>query len=182
MRNPRCQRIPIKPYNEGDPVGEQEIVFLCPEGHHLSAATSLGGKPGQCPVCQTKFLVPSEDDLSEPEPAQEAQSPLMFNFDLGGGAASNGQQEAAEEASTASPLAELFESFWSYKAQGATVEVHLAQGKVITPDGFAPHLSHQEHGVFLIREANGLFALAAVRGTRSATSPFAASADARRRV
>jgi hypothetical protein len=170
MAEPAVPENPIKPYNDGDPVAPQEIVFLCPEGHHLSGATSLGGKPGQCPVCQTKFIVPSEEDLSEPEPepVQEAQSPLMFNFDLGSGGsatapATNGQQEAAEEASPGSAIAELFESFWSYKAQGASVEVHLAQGKVLTPDGFAPHLSHQDHGVFMIREANGLHTLAAVR-------------------
>jgi hypothetical protein len=164
LAEPAVPENPIKPYNDGDPVGEQEIVFLCPEGHHLSGATSLGGKPGQCPVCQTKFIVPTEEDLSEPEPepAQEARSPL-FNFDISGGGATNGQQEAAEEASSGTALAELFESFWSYRAQGASIEVHLDQGKVITPDGFAPHLSHQDHGVFMVREANGLFALSAVR-------------------
>lgn len=152
---------PIRPYNDGDAVGEHEIVFLCPEGHHLSGATSLSNKPGECPVCHAKFIVPSEEDLGEPEPAA-AQPSLPFNFDLAG--TGNGQQPAAEEAAPAiSALAELFESFWSYKAHGAVIEVHLTQGKVLAPDGYAPHLSHQDHGVFMIREPSGLTTLAAVR-------------------
>ncbi|HWC89208.1 MAG TPA: hypothetical protein VG433_06125 [Pirellulales bacterium] len=162
IEEPAVPENPIKPYNDGDAVGEHEVVFLCPEGHHLSGATSLGGKPGECPVCHTKFIVPSEEDLSEPEAPAVAPSPLPFNFDLGG-PPTNGQQEAPEEAAATSPLAELFESFWSYKAQGAVIELHLGQGKVLAPDGYASHLSHHQHGVFMIREPNGLHTLAAVR-------------------
>lgn len=161
IEEPAVAENPIKPYNDGDAVGEHEVVFLCPEGHHLSGATSLGGKPGECPVCHTKFIVPSEEDLSEPEAPAPAHSSLPFNFDLTG--PTNGQQEAVEEAGTATAFAELFESFWSYKAQGATIELHLAHGKVLAPDGYASHLSHQDHGVFMIREPNGLHTLAAVR-------------------
>ncbi|HEY5312024.1 MAG TPA: hypothetical protein VIK18_05870, partial [Pirellulales bacterium] len=161
IEEPAVRENPIKPYNDGDAVGEHEIVFLCPEGHHLSGATSLGGNPGECPVCHAKFIVPSEEDLGEPEAAPAAQASLPFNFDLG--SPTNGQQEMAEEATEATPLAELFESFWSYKAQGATIELHLAQGKVLAPDGYASHLSHHQHGVFMIREPNGLHTLAAVR-------------------
>lgn len=151
---------PIKPYNDGDPVAESEIVFLCPEGHHLSGAASLGGKPGECPVCHTKFLVPSEEDLGEPEPPA-ASGPGLFNFDLTG--PTNGEAEVASESKAPNRLAELFESFWAYKAHGAIVELHLDGGKTIAPDGYAPHLSHGEHGVFMLREASGLHTLAAVR-------------------
>ena len=47
------------------------IKFLCPSGHELSADERLAGKPGKCPKCQVRFLIPeaAEDDEPEFEPA-----------------------------------------------------------------------------------------------------------------
>src|SRR5262245_39756279 len=39
--------------------GVMSIAFVCPNGHQLNAPKELAGKPGQCPKCGTKFLVPS---------------------------------------------------------------------------------------------------------------------------
>lgn len=147
----------IRPYDDGDAIGEDEIVFLCPDGHHLAGPTSLGGQPGQCPTCGIKFLVPSEEELSEQAAGHEVGlANLAFNF--GGG-------EHAEEEPTGegNGLVELFDSFWAYKAQGAAVELYLENGQVLTPGGYAPHLSRGAHGVFMIREGNGTHTLAAVR-------------------
>jgi len=41
---------------------EEIIEFLCPNGHKLSGPASLQGRPGQCPHCQSKFVIP---DYSE---------------------------------------------------------------------------------------------------------------------
>jgi hypothetical protein len=55
---------------------------------------------------------------------------------------------------SSSVLAEFFESVWSYKQDGATVEIHLADGKMFMPDYYAPQLSQRSHGVFAVREPN----------------------------
>jgi hypothetical protein len=34
------------------------LKFVCPNGHPLSAAEAMAGKPGKCPKCQSMFLVP----------------------------------------------------------------------------------------------------------------------------
>ena len=41
------------------------MKFLCPNGHQLSTSVDRAGKPGQCPKCGVKFLVPEADDADE---------------------------------------------------------------------------------------------------------------------
>ena len=48
------------------------IRFVCPNGHELTASEERAGKPGKCPKCDTKFVVPAADDensedLAEPD-------------------------------------------------------------------------------------------------------------------
>ena len=50
--------------------GEQIITFLCPNGHKLSGPASLQGKPGQCPHCSSKFVIPDYSEFApDPDPA-----------------------------------------------------------------------------------------------------------------
>ena len=44
---------------------EDEIVFLCPNGHQLNGPARLQGRPGQCPHCGEKFRIPSYDDVDD---------------------------------------------------------------------------------------------------------------------
>ena len=44
---------------------EDEIVFLCPNGHKLNGPARLQGRPGQCPHCGEKFRIPSYDDVDD---------------------------------------------------------------------------------------------------------------------
>ncbi|MBW3596113.1 MAG: hypothetical protein KY475_02430 [Planctomycetes bacterium] len=53
------------------------IKFACPNGHPLTAADALAGKPGKCPQCQTMFLVPDA-------PAGQAKSAPGGAADTGG--------------------------------------------------------------------------------------------------
>ena len=46
---------------------EDEIVFLCPNGHKLNGPARLQGKPGQCPECGAKFRIPTYDESPEDE-------------------------------------------------------------------------------------------------------------------
>ncbi len=47
------------------------IVFLCPNGHKLNGPASLKGRPGQCPHCKAKFVIPGDDDDDEHEHEHE---------------------------------------------------------------------------------------------------------------
>ena len=49
---------------------DQIIAFLCPNGHKLSGPASLQGKPGQCPHCSSKFVIPDYSEFApDPDPA-----------------------------------------------------------------------------------------------------------------
>lgn len=139
---------PIRPYEEGPGDDGDAIAFLCPNGHHLCGPTALGGQPGECPICHTKFVVPSEEELAEAS-VESVESEVESN------ASSNGSSDRR-------PLIELFESFWAYKEPGVTIELHLENGKVVAPDGYAAHLSRQGHGVFMVKEGNGSYTLTAI--------------------
>jgi len=52
---------------------EATFAFLCPNGHELNGPISLRGRPGQCPHCGEKFLIPEADDESGEEPQIPAE-------------------------------------------------------------------------------------------------------------
>ena len=45
------------------PFEAEQISFLCPNGHKLSGPISLQGRPGLCPKCKTKFLIPDYESV-----------------------------------------------------------------------------------------------------------------------
>lgn len=49
------------------PAAPEKFFFLCPNGHKLSGPPSLKGKPGQCPHCESRFMIPSDEDGDEEE-------------------------------------------------------------------------------------------------------------------
>lgn len=150
---------PIRPYNEqrDPPPGPHELVFLCPEGHHLRGPESLVEQPGTCPVCRTQFLVPSpyeEEQHEEPTVAGAAQNLDQFLSTFGDGSANGSANGAA--------LGPLFAQLWSLKNQGVTIELHLGDGKLLSPEGFNFDSAHQSHGIFLSRDSNGSHRLSVV--------------------
>jgi hypothetical protein len=161
----------IRPYADGDAVNEDELIFLCPNGHQLCGPATLGGNAGQCPLCFVQFLVPSDEEPVEQVAPSSGGNGSPFDFDQQQAAGHPGEQTAADQGNSemvesnndANGLADLFDSFWAYKAHGATVEVHLESGQVIAPGGYAPHLSRGSHAVFMVRDANGLHTMSAVR-------------------
>lgn len=58
------------------------IEFLCPNGHQLTAKVALVGKPGKCPKCGSKFVVPDpgEDDESDEAAAKPAPKTETIDF------------------------------------------------------------------------------------------------------
>ncbi|HEX4128782.1 MAG TPA: hypothetical protein VHZ24_01980 [Pirellulales bacterium] len=150
---PEAPANPIRPYHEGDELGDGEIAFLCPNGHHLCGRTELGGQPGECPECGVKFLVPTEAELVEP--AEEPSHANPFLFDLG-------EAPAKVERPRRNSRGEFFERLWEYRNRGATIELYLDGGTVLTPDGYAAGLSKQDEGVFLVQESDGTYTVAVV--------------------
>ena len=64
------------------PTSEQ-IKFACPNGHPLSCPREMIGKPGKCPKCNSRFVVPDipDDDEEVPEEAAEQESGGGFRID-----------------------------------------------------------------------------------------------------
>lgn len=50
---------------------DDQIVFLCPNGHRLNSPVALAGRPGQCPHCAAKFLIPSLEESLESEEGED---------------------------------------------------------------------------------------------------------------
>src|SRR6478609_728311 len=42
---------------------EEIFFFLCPNGHKLNGPPILKGKPGQCPQCGARFLIPTDEEI-----------------------------------------------------------------------------------------------------------------------
>jgi hypothetical protein len=151
---------------------DEQIEFLCPNGHRLHGPIDLQGKPGQCPECQARFRIPSYDEVPEEDDEDVEQ-------DLGVGRAPADPtaedddtevtlQEPADEPWNATSsaglgtLAELFPRLWAMRGDGATVELHLNDGQTLKPEAYAPELSHGSHGVFSLGTLDGSPTLAAV--------------------
>lgn len=158
----------------GGPAGEL-IVFLCPNGHRLNSPASLAGRPGQCPHCGAKFLIPEleesiEDEQQEHEVAINddgiSLDEIVIQVDpssRGGPGSSKsrvGNQAAAPPPANPHPLAQLLQRLWPRKAAGATLEIHLGDGKLLAPDEFAAR--DPRFALFGVREANGSHTLTAV--------------------
>lgn len=138
---------------DSDPApAEDEIVFLCPEGHQLAGPASAAGEAEECPVCKSRFIVPSPDEESE---EQDPGTPEVQLSDLLPAAEppagfSLGRAEAGTRG-----LGALFAALWPYRALGCPIELHLGEGRVLVPNGFAPESATLSHAVFTVAEPSG---------------------------
>ena len=60
---------------------DDSIAFLCPNGHKLNGPAAMQGKPGQCPHCKERFIIP---DYEEPEELDEFADSRLSLSDVGG--------------------------------------------------------------------------------------------------
>lgn len=144
-----------------------QIIFLCPNGHRLHGSASLAGHPGQCPDCGVRFLVPNVEEDEEQEPYVEEDSvsldDIVIQIDTTGKGGSSKSGKAAigsNMAVSTVPMAAMLQKLWRYKAQGASVEIHLGDGKLLEPDQIS--LKDAQHALFATREASGAHTLTAV--------------------
>lgn len=158
-------------------VADGEIVFLCPNGHRLHGPAEMVGRPGQCPHCSVRFLIPSPEDVSEEDdeeaengegPADGALEEFVIQIETAAKESSASGKSGFKSATPPAPaanvhaLAALLARLWPHKEQGAAIEVHLGDGKVIIPDRYASPPAHPAHALFAVREANGSHTVTAV--------------------
>lgn len=171
------ERAPAGAAEEGPGHGvsaQQQIEFLCPNGHRLHGPASLQGRPGQCPECGSKFRIPSYDDV--PDEAEEPTGGEQISVGrLDGGADSGVELEEAEleEADEleedeeilddeAQGLGAIFPRLWATKTAGAVVELHLDDGETVVPDRFSKASAGASHGLFAVKEPDGTYTMMAV--------------------
>jgi len=168
--------------------GTQTIVFLCPNEHRLTAPATLQGKPGKCPHCGAKFLVPmlDQDEEEEPEVApgsatgienfmeepgkeeaeeseEAAEEPAGMHFDLEELGFSEDEEEEPEDLDTAArDMARLFLQLWRQRTDLTEVEIQLKGGQVYKPHWYAPSLSRRSYGMFATEDANDSYALTVI--------------------
>jgi len=155
------------------PAGADEIVFLCPNGHRLHGPAALVGRPGQCPHCQVRFLIPSPEDVPDDDEVdgdQEASISLdeiRIQIDTGSrgsspSGASGSKPVIPPPVATSHPLAAMLTRLWAAKTTNSSIELHLGDGKLLVPDEFARQNPVTNYGLFATREANGSHTLTAV--------------------
>lgn len=157
-----------------DDVADGEIIFLCPNGHRLHGPAEMVGRPGQCPHCSVRFLIPSPEDVSEEEEEAEAEhdealEEFVIQIDAAtkesSASGKSGLKPPAAPPSVAAhahPLAALLRQLWMHKTKGASIEIHLGDGKLLIPDAYANPASHPNYALFAVREANGSHTVTAI--------------------
>lgn len=166
------------------------IVFLCPNGHRLNGPASLQGKPGKCPHCGAKFVIPREDEMPEEEEGEEppevvrsqraSDSAVIDPRDMEQLEEVEEFPEDAEDVEELSPedvvdeevlpppppgshpLGTIFPRLWRFKTQERDVQIHLASGEVLSPALFCRDLSYKEFGVFAVQNDDGTFTVTTV--------------------
>jgi rRNA maturation protein Nop10 len=167
--------------SDADAPPPDNIVFLCPNGHKLNAPSRLQGKPGKCPHCGEKFLVPVleesadvsesgeffDDMLGQESPAAASvqtselvQSPADSGFNFG--YTPEDEFTAGLLESGPQAMANLFARLWSQRGETGVVELYLKGGEILSPHWYAPQLSQHAYGMFAFQEQDGSHTMTAV--------------------
>lgn len=144
---------------------EEQIEFLCPNGHRLFGPARLQGRPGQCPECGAKFRIPSYEDIDEEEiPAEEDLIQISRYDEQTATGLVLQEPEQAEPLwdETLEGIGPLVARLWERKPQEGSLELELEDGSTLVPDRFLPASASSSHGLFANEEPDGTFLLTAV--------------------
>jgi hypothetical protein len=156
--------------------GGEIFVFLCPNGHKLNGPPSLKGKPGQCPHCGARFIIPTdedieeanrqaaEEDLDQPDDDQTAggSARVQSAVDFPRGLMHGEDGYAGRPPAGAAGLGFIVSRLWERRTEDSELEIFLSEGEIIAPDHFAAELSTSDYGVFAVQESDGTFAVTVV--------------------
>jgi hypothetical protein len=165
---------PVPP--PSDAIHADTIVFLCPNGHKLNAPASLQGKPGKCPHCGERFLVPEiEEDAGSSGNYVDLNLSSESDQDTSTAAGESGLSSSrtldldVRDAGLSGPpsggqaMSVLVARLWRQRGEHGELEVYLKGGERISPHWYAPSLSQSSVGMFAIREADGSLTITAIR-------------------
>jgi hypothetical protein len=154
--------------------GGEIFVFLCPNGHKLNGPPSLKGKPGQCPHCGARFLIPTDEEIeaasAEAEAHQEEDDEQLpadtaiekqgadFNLSIGDEAGGIGSRSTRPLLGAAG-LGFIVARLWERRTEESELEVFLNEGEIVAPDFYSENLSTSDYGVFAVQEGDGNFAI-----------------------
>lgn len=150
--------------------------FLCPNGHQLNGPATLANRPGKCPHCDARFIIPSPDQESEAEEGlsfqmvdeeaavEEPAAALAavakaIELDFRG---IDSVDPATRPTGRPHVMAALFQELWQKAAGGGLVELHVRGGGVLAPNWFNLELSQGRVGVFGFQEIDGTYSVAIV--------------------
>jgi hypothetical protein len=139
---------------------DEIFVFLCPNGHKLNGPPSLKGRPGQCPHCGARFLIPTDEDLEfeeetssgEDDEGAEDDGQRVIEFERRAG---NQNRHPLQPPAGAAGLGFIFAQLWNRRPERSELEVFLNEGEIIVPDFFAEALSTSDYAVFGLLESDG---------------------------
>jgi hypothetical protein len=163
------------------------VVFLCPNGHKLNCPASMQGRPGKCPHCGAKFIIPTydapeqhDDDLpgygehstpdSHAEAAEEVELEVLHEpahaglppelpFDFTGGFVDGGYEprDANRQEGIGRVLRELMEQ----RPEEPLVEIFLRSGASFVAERLA-HTAPEGCGLFAHHESDGRYTLSII--------------------
>ncbi len=157
------------------------FVFLCPNGHKLNGPASLKGKPGQCPHCGARFVIPEDDVPEEDIPTGEVEEeevpagePVEDEVPIEPELAEEEVVEAVVEELEPDPepippgvhaLGYIVGRLWDHKNETTELEIFLQEGEIISPDHYAEILSTGEYGVFAHKDGDEEYSLSVIPWT-----------------
>ena len=169
--------IDVPPGQRNGGANDEVIVFLCPNGHKLNGPVNMQGKPGQCPHCGAKFIIPSYDDPAEEGSLEivdddvtlgelerlQGSSPVRdrSNSDSalplrGSGAGNDGRTVSPH------PMATAFTEVWEKRQIGRMVELFTTDGAKVTCERFRAASAQEHAGIFATRDEAGSLAVVVV--------------------
>lgn len=150
------------------------FVFLCPNGHKLNGPPSLKGKPGQCPHCGARFVIP-EDDIPEDEIPTGDVADEEDDVPSGEAVEDETPEEEIIEAEVEElepdpepippgvhALGYIMGRLWDHRSETTELEIFLQEGEIVSPDHYAEILSTREYGVFAHKEAEDNYSLSVI--------------------
>jgi hypothetical protein len=154
---------------KGNVTAGEVFVFLCPNGHKLHGPPSLKGKAGQCPHCNARFRIPTDEDLEPPDEELSLGDDHVPAEYSGGAAAHAGDAHAgnAEHVLDYPPpgprgLGYIVGRLWDWRTQDTELEIFLAEGEIVVPDYYSEFLSTSDFGVFGMQESDGSYAISVI--------------------
>src|SRR5262245_14724942 len=146
------------------PHADEIFYFLCPNGHKLNGPPSLKGKPGRCPHCNARFLIPTDEeiDAAGEELLGGGLDEEHPEGDTGAASINLSASGVLPPPSGPSGLGYVVARLWERRTQDSELEIFLTEGEIVAPDFFSEVLSNSDYGVFAVQEGDGSYAVTVI--------------------